>query len=91
MVQKCWVENHFQGCKAFILKEKLKLLKSDLKKWNKEVFDNIDTKIQILEKEISELDVEAELVRLSDGGVELRRKKFAELRKGLNDKHSLIR
>lgn len=35
--------------------------------------------------------MEAESVGLSENGVVVRRKKFAELRKGLNDKHSLIR
>jgi len=45
-----------QGNEIFVLKEKLKMLKSDLKGWNKDVFGYIDKlKVDILNK-IQELD-----------------------------------
>lgn len=73
------------------MKEKLKVLKIELKKWNKEVFGNVDSKVKSLESDISGLDTLAEWVGLSEDKVKLRRKKFAELRRALNDKESLIR
>lgn len=45
----------------------------------------------MVEKEICDLDLMAESVGLSEEGVALRREKFAELRKGLIDRHSLLR
>jgi hypothetical protein len=37
-VEDCWKSFNVQGKKAFVLKEKLKLLKEQLKQWNREVF-----------------------------------------------------
>lgn len=91
LVEKCWLENNFQGWKAFTLKEKLKLLKWELKNWNSEVFDDIDFRIHSIEKETSHLVLVAETVGLSEEEIVLRRVKFVDLRKSLNDKHSLLR
>lgn len=43
------------GC--YVFKEKLKLLKGDLKSWNDSNFDSIDHNIESLHKEILELDL----------------------------------
>lgn len=40
-----------------ILKEKLKVLKSYLKKWDKEVFVNVDFRIELLIGEIKATDM----------------------------------
>ena len=37
-VRSWWESYHFQGAPSFVLANKLKLLKNDLKKWNVEVF-----------------------------------------------------
>jgi len=41
------------------LNQKLKKLKAPLRKWNREVFGNIDTKIQALQKELASIDIQA--------------------------------
>jgi len=43
MVQDKWRSYSVQGYGLMKIKEKLKLLKSDLKSWNKDVFGNLDT------------------------------------------------
>ena len=54
MVQDKWRSYSVQGYGLTKIKEKLKLLKSDLKSWNRDVFGNLDsTKRRILQ------DVEA--------------------------------
>lgn len=44
-VQQCWDSTNVIGNKAFIIKEKLKLLKGSLRGWNKEVFGKVDLNI----------------------------------------------
>jgi hypothetical protein len=51
MVKQCWHSNQFLSNRCFILANKLKRLKLDLKRWNKEVFGNIvERKKSLLEK-----------------------------------------
>ncbi|KAK7255418.1 hypothetical protein RIF29_28827 [Crotalaria pallida] len=66
----CWLEDHrfeqfvktelnkisVQGWEAFILKEKLKLLKHVLKEWNKTVFGDLDKKIEDAVQKINHFD-----------------------------------
>ena len=47
---------HFQGTPSFILVNKLKALKLDLKKWNLEEFGNVAQKINSLLDSITTLD-----------------------------------
>jgi hypothetical protein len=35
---------HFLGASSFVLVSKFKALKTDLKRWNKEVFSNVERK-----------------------------------------------
>jgi hypothetical protein len=42
---------HFQVTLSFVLASKLKALKTDLKKWNEELFGNVERKKQILLEE----------------------------------------
>lgn len=48
-----WSQFEVSGNKAFIIKEKLKLLKDKLRVWNKEVFGVVDLNI---DKEVNELN-----------------------------------
>lgn len=41
-VRSWWSSYHFTGTPSFILVGKPKALKQDLKKWNLEVFGNVD-------------------------------------------------
>ncbi|KAL8522474.1 hypothetical protein ACS0TY_012585 [Phlomoides rotata] len=54
--QEKWKEYNIKGWAAYRLKEKLKLLKKDLREWNKVVFGNIDYNIDTKKKEIEVLD-----------------------------------
>lgn len=56
MVNKWWSYT-IEGWGSFILKEKFKRLKEDIKKWNKEVFGSMDLKIEEKKKEIQKLDI----------------------------------
>lgn len=76
--------------KAFGLKEKLKNLKNDIRRWNIEVFGNIDHNIKIMEGEINSPDAKAELDGLNDEELELRRVKFGDLWQKMRDKESLL-
>lgn len=80
-----------EGWNAYVLQEKLKLLKVKLKSWNWDVFGNVDHRIKKVEVEISRLDTKAELVGLTEEDVSERRLKFVELWSALNAKGSLLR
>jgi hypothetical protein len=75
---------------GFVLKEKLKGLKGVIKAWNKEVYGALDTKIRILVEDIKDVDVEGELVTLSEEEVSNRKKNFADLWHLLKSKESMI-
>lgn len=55
MIENVRKELRVEGWKAYVLNEKLKLSKLYLKKWNREVFGNVDFKLKNLEGEISML------------------------------------
>jgi hypothetical protein len=74
---------------GYVLKEKLKRLKGALKKWNKEVYGNVDSKIAALVGEIEELDLKGELCRLSVDDLLMRKGKFNQLWLLLKSKDSL--
>jgi hypothetical protein len=58
-VKAWWGSYLFEGLPSFVLANKLKSLKMDLKKYNEEVFGDIERKKELLEG-IQELDVLAE-------------------------------
>lgn len=43
-----WLSYHFSGSPSFVLAGKLKACKKDLKKWNVEVFGNVDNQRKVL-------------------------------------------
>ena len=43
-VRQWWESYDFQGSPSFVLASKLKMLKEDIKKWNKESFGNVHIK-----------------------------------------------
>jgi hypothetical protein len=55
-VENCWNGFDVRGKKAYVLKEKFRLLKECLRKWNKEVFGYIDLNIEKTVKELNELE-----------------------------------
>ncbi|KAK7251879.1 hypothetical protein RIF29_35466 [Crotalaria pallida] len=79
MVQSFWVQSDVQGWSAFVLKEKLRLLKGKIKGWNKEVFGCLDHQLGELNKKVLELDLASENLSLSDAQLLERRSALAEL------------
>jgi hypothetical protein len=51
-VKQCWDSYLFQRTPNFVLACKLKALKIDLKRWNEEVFGNVERKKKILLEEL---------------------------------------
>lgn len=65
-----WSNANFVGCKAFMVKEKFKSLKSAFRAWNLESFGDINGKIKQLESSISVTDLKAEEGSLSESDLE---------------------
>jgi hypothetical protein len=55
-VEKVWKSFNVHGRKAFVLKEKFKMLKDCLRKWNKEVFGILDLNIEHTVKELNDIE-----------------------------------
>lgn len=64
-VEASWSTIHVSGWGAFVLKEKLKALKLMLKTWNKEEFDDINSKRRAVVEEINASDRKAEAKTLN--------------------------
>ncbi|GLT67250.1 hypothetical protein SLA2020_395710 [Shorea laevis] len=78
-VEDRWNALQVEGWTAYKCKQKLKLLKDECKRWNKEVFGNVETQWGILSKEIEALDIKSEEVELDENEVLLRRECFQEM------------
>ena len=65
-VKHWWDGYSFTGSPSFILAQKLKALKADLKKWNREEFGDLAFRKKNLLTELMGLDAREELVGLSD-------------------------
>ncbi|PNY11621.1 cysteine-rich receptor-like protein kinase, partial [Trifolium pratense] len=55
-VEKIWEKLHISGKKAFVIKEKLKRLKEELRGWNREIFGILDLNIEKMVKELNEVE-----------------------------------
>jgi hypothetical protein len=56
-VKLWWQSYQFEGCPSYVLACKLKALKSDLRKWNEEIFGEVGKRKKALLEGIRELDV----------------------------------
>ena len=65
-VKQWWDGYSFAGSPSFILAQKLKALKADLKKWNREEFGDLAFRKKNMLTELMGLDVREELVGLSN-------------------------
>lgn len=77
-IQKCGSYN-IEGWGGFVLKEKLKLLKADLKVWNREVFGNLETSIAQKTTYNKMLDIIDDSLGLEDHEIIKRNQISAEL------------
>ncbi|GAU24549.1 hypothetical protein TSUD_148900 [Trifolium subterraneum] len=90
VVESCWSNLRVEGWMGFVLKEKLKGLKSTLKEWHKKEYESLEARVEELMGEISELDKRGEEVGLSQHEVEIRKEKFGGLWKLLKSKEALL-
>ncbi|XP_019427082.1 PREDICTED: uncharacterized protein LOC109335401 [Lupinus angustifolius] len=71
-VEQNWNEFSPSGWSMFVLKEKLKLFKAILKKWNKMHFRDINNKIDLAVVGIHDLDLKSETMYLSKEDLRIR-------------------
>ncbi|KAK7281208.1 hypothetical protein RIF29_08984 [Crotalaria pallida] len=90
MVRSCWERLEVQGWRAFVVKEKLKLLKAEIKKWNKEIFGCLELKLGDLNKKILDFDLLGEVQELTAGQLTDRKLTLADLWKTASLKENLI-
>jgi hypothetical protein len=55
-VEQCWMSFVVNGNKAFVLKEKFRMLKECLRKWNKEVFGYLDLNIEKTVNDLNDIE-----------------------------------
>ncbi|XP_068471265.1 uncharacterized protein [Phaseolus vulgaris] len=68
MIKDKWESYQVEGNRISVLKEKLKLLKADLKEWNKSVLGCVESDKIRIEMEIENLDGEDDIDALEDEG-----------------------
>jgi len=78
-VESKWKSYSMDRSGIFVLKEKLKFLKRDLKVWNKEIFGNLNLQRKDLIKRISNLDKKDDESSLNDEKKLERKELFSEL------------
>lgn len=81
-----WDSYRINGWGSFIIKEKLKLLKEDLKKWNAEIFGKVENNIEKLRQDIQQLDIIDDTFGLEDQEVIQRNETAAHLLRELKRK-----
>ncbi|MCH98366.1 transposon TX1 putative protein, partial [Trifolium medium] len=79
-----------EGWMGFVLKEKLKALKTLIRDWHKQEYGGMEARIEELVVEIKDLDTKGELVGLSIQEVESRKEKFGALWNCLKSKEALL-
>ncbi|GKV47369.1 hypothetical protein SLEP1_g54274 [Rubroshorea leprosula] len=84
-----WKNLQVEGWAGYICKQKLKLMKDECKRWNKEVFGNVETRWGILSKDIEALDIKSEEIELDENEVLFRRGCFQEMWEILRKREAL--
>jgi hypothetical protein len=82
-VKSWWSSFYFMGSPSFILAQKLRALKEEIKRWNREVFGNVGARNKAWAEELESLDRSEEVRRLSDEEKERRRVLVADLEASL--------
>ncbi|MCH90743.1 transposon TX1 putative protein, partial [Trifolium medium] len=78
VVEECWREQQVSGWMGYVLKEKLRGLKTKLKEWNKVEYGNLENKLMLLVEDINDLDVRSETMGLTTQEVLIRKNLFAD-------------
>jgi hypothetical protein len=82
-VRSWWSSFSFLGSPSFILAKKLRALKGEIKRWNREVFGNVGARNKAWAVEVEELDRLGEVRRLTEEEKERRRVLVADLEASL--------
>jgi hypothetical protein len=89
VVEEFWRSLKVEGWMGYVLKEKLKFLKTRIKDWNRLEFGKMDDSINLIVANIRELDTKGESIPLTSGEVEERKKCFGDLWRLLKSKEVL--
>ncbi|KAL8534496.1 hypothetical protein ACS0TY_010494 [Phlomoides rotata] len=79
LIEKVWFSSLKQGWAGFVLKEKLKELKTELKAWSRETFNGVDKRIEDKNDEIEKLDILDDTFRLEDEEISRRHDLLGDL------------
>lgn len=85
-----WGSYNITGWGAFVVKEKFKLLKGDLKIWNQQVFGVMESKIEKLKEEIWQLDILDETFGLEEEECMRRQELMALLFRDLKLRNNIL-
>ncbi|GLT52165.1 hypothetical protein SLA2020_255190 [Shorea laevis] len=85
-----WRSFEIEGWGCYKLKEKLKMLKMELKAWNKEVFGGVDRNIDAAREEIKQLDEKEENGGLTSMEIDKRKENFHKLMEWSKAKDSML-
>ena len=66
LIKRWWEEARIEGYASFVVAKKLKVIKAEIKKWNREVFGDIKIRKYNLMDSINQLDVKEETSGLSN-------------------------
>jgi hypothetical protein len=89
-VRSWWSSFSFMGSPSFVLAKKLRALKGEIKRWNKEVFGNVGARNKTWAEEPELLDRFEEVRRLSKEDKERRRILVSDLEASLFYKRKLV-
>ncbi|GLT48336.1 hypothetical protein SLA2020_219680 [Shorea laevis] len=91
MFSKNWSSIQVDGWAGYRLKEKLKRMKEVLKRWSRDQFRGLDSKIDSIRDEIAALDLKGESQQLSVEEIELKKDKLLELGTHLQNRENMLR
>lgn len=88
-LEDAWNNYEYEGWYDYRIKEKLKRLKEDLRKWNREVFGTIEGKFELHKREIYELGLIDDTLGLEEEEIIKRKESPQNLFRSLNQRNSL--
>ena len=90
LVEEWWMRTSVSGWMGFVLKEKLKMLKSHLKEWNKGEYEGMEERIGKSMEDIAALDEKGEEGALNGEELLTRKSLFGDLWRLLRAKNAMM-
>ena len=81
LLKAWWERDTFNGSTSFILAEKLKVVKSKLKEWNRDIFGRVEYRKDLALEQVEFWDVKEKISRLSLEELEARKEAREEYKK----------